>query len=78
MSNDLKAVLSGVRYGFASVARGEIVDDLQLSETFATEREAVERAEDLCVDMAESEVGLQHGEGYWIFEIRPVRFIGRR
>ncbi len=69
--------LTGTRFALVSVHEGRLVDDLSIAETFLTEREAHERADDLCTAMAGSERALQPGEGYWIFEVRPVRFVGR-
>lgn len=69
--------LTGARFTFVSVQDGQLQDDLSIEETFATEEEALARADDLCTAMAGSDRPLQRGEGYWIFEIRPVRFVGR-
>jgi hypothetical protein len=69
--------LSGTRYALVSVQDGRLLDDLSINETFATEDEAVAEADDPCTSIAGSERALQPGEGYWIFEIRPVRFVGR-
>jgi hypothetical protein len=69
--------LLGTRYAIASVDRGSLVDDLTVLDTYPSEREAFHAAEDLCSKMAGSETGLQPGEGYWIFELRPMRFVGR-
>lgn len=54
------------------------VNDLSIEDTFATEEDAVAAADDLCTAMAGSDRPLQPGEGYWIFEIRPVQFVGRQ
>jgi hypothetical protein len=70
-------ILAMPRYGLVSVDQGRLVDDLSIKETFSTEREAYAAAESYCTDMAGSEMPLQVGEGFWIVEIRPVRFVGR-
>jgi hypothetical protein len=69
--------LTGTRFALVSVQDGDLVDDISIKNTFATNDEAAAFADDLCTSMAGSEHALQPGEGYWIFEIRPVRFVGR-
>lgn len=70
--------LLGTRYALASADGSQLVDDLSLEDTYPSEREAYFAAEALCTEIASSDKGLQPGEGYWIFELRPVRFVGRR
>ncbi len=76
MTNDTDTLV-GPQYALVSVHDGRLVDDLSIEQTYGTEGEAMAAADDLCTAMAGSERTPQPREGYWIFEIKPVRFVGR-
>lgn len=77
MSDDRADSLQGRRYALATVEQGELVEDLSLMFTYSTEQEAARAARDVLVDMSQS-TGAAPGEGFWLFEIKPVRFVSAK
>lgn len=63
-------------FAFASVEDGRLVSDLDVKEVYPTLEEAEAAAQEHVLKM-EAEAPLRKGEGYWVFELQPVRFVGR-
>jgi hypothetical protein len=76
MNDDRAESLRGKRYALATVERGELVEDLSLMFTYSSEHEATCAAREVLVDVTQSG-GAVPGEGFWLFEIKPVRFVGQ-
>ena len=75
MIDDRSDSLQGRRYALATVEHGELVEDLSLMVTYPTEQEAARAARNVLADVTQSG-GTGPGEGFWLFEIKPVRFVG--
>ncbi len=77
MSVALAHVEVRTTYALAAVDPEDAEGALVILEAYRTERDARIAAETLCREMASSARGLRSGEGYWIVELRPVRYVGR-
>lgn len=63
-------------FGLASTEGGKLVGPIEVSPRHASEDAAIAEAAKL-VEHLKGDKPLARGEGYWVFEVKAVRFVGR-